>query len=84
MKLEQKGFIFSDLNTVLFATPGLVRAFSFKIPPPGGISYKGTKRSACGTLAPRALAEGNIFLSRECASRPEGFFALWKFQRNFL
>ena len=45
MKLEQKGFIFSDLNTVLFATPGLVRAFSFKIPPPGGISYKAKKDS---------------------------------------
>nr|MCR4585609.1 hypothetical protein [Lachnospiraceae bacterium] len=34
---------------------------------------KRTKRSACGTLAPSAVAEGNIFLSRECASRPEGF-----------
>ncbi|MCR5118565.1 MAG: hypothetical protein K6B44_02955, partial [Lachnospiraceae bacterium] len=30
-------------------------------------------RSACGTPTPRAVAEGNIFLSRECASRPEGF-----------
>lgn len=32
-----------------------------------------TKRSASGTLAPSAVAKGSIFLSRECASRPEGF-----------
>ena len=72
MKLEQKGFIFSDLNTVLFATPGLVRAISFKIPPPGGISYKARKRSACRTLAPSAVAIATIS-SRASVHPPEGF-----------
>ncbi|MBR6851109.1 MAG: hypothetical protein IKM88_12790, partial [Lachnospiraceae bacterium] len=59
MKLEQKGFIFSDLYTVLFATPGLVRAFSFKIPPPGGISYKVKNRlSALPSLVGMRLKAG--------------------------
>ena len=40
-------------------------------------------RSACGTLAPSAVAEGNIFLSHECASCPKGILLYGKSRRNF-
>jgi hypothetical protein len=40
-------------------------------------------RSACGTLAPSAVAEGNIFLSHECASCPKGIFALREIPKEF-
>ena len=38
-----------------------------------GITPDTRKNVACDILAPSAVAEGNIFLSRECASIVERF-----------